>query len=119
MTSIAQTVAISLVISVGAILAYDRLVVKPGQVIGVVDIADVYRVKEAEISSMLQNVKSEGDRQKAYDQAQGFGDRLDKALSEIPAQCRCTVMIKSAIAGSGSNSVDLTPLLKAKLGARP
>ena len=51
-------------------------------------------------------------------QAQAFGDRLDRALREMPGECRCTVVVKSAVAGSWSNAIDLTAALKAKVGAR-
>lgn len=118
MSSFATHALISLFVTAGALLAYDRLVVKPAQVIGIVDIAEVYRAKETEFAAMLTASKSDEDRQRAYSQAQAFGDRLDRALREMPTECRCLVVVKSAVAGSWSNAVDLTAALKAKVGAK-
>lgn len=112
------TLAVSIFVTGAALLAYDRYVVKPGQVIGIVDIAEVYRAKETEFAAMLTASKSDEDRQRAYAQAQAFGDRLDRALREMPTECRCLVVVKSAVAGSWSNAVDLTAALKAKVGAK-
>ncbi|HOX69687.1 MAG TPA: hypothetical protein PKV56_17685 [Burkholderiaceae bacterium] len=91
---------------------------KPAQVIGIVDIAEVYRAKESEFAALLTASKTEDDRQRAYAQAQAFGDRLDRALREIPNECRCLVVVKSAVAGGWSNAIDLTAALKAKVGAK-
>lgn len=118
MTNVATQILVSAFVTAGALLAYDRLVVKPAQVIGIVDIAEVYRTKEAEFAALLTASKTDDERQRAYAQAQAFGDRLDRALREMPGECRCTVVVKSAVAGSWSNAIDLTAALKAKVGAR-
>ena len=117
MSSLATQAFVSVFVTAGALLAYDRLVVKPAQVIGIVDIAEVYRAKESEFAALL-TAKTEDDRQRAYAQAQAFGDRLDRALREIPNECRCLVVVKSAVAGGWSNAIDLTAALKAKVGAK-
>ena len=39
-----------LLVTACGLLAYDRLVVRPAQVIGVVDVAEIYRLKEAEFA---------------------------------------------------------------------
>lgn len=118
MTSVATHVLVSVFVTAGALLAYDRLVVKPGQVIGIVDIAEVYRAKESEFAALLTASKTDEERQRAYAQAKAFGDRLDRALREMPNECRCMVVVKSAVAGSWSNAIDLTAALKARVGAR-
>jgi hypothetical protein len=41
-----------LIVSV-ALVAYDRLVIRPGQLVGVVDVGEVYRQKEAEFTLIL------------------------------------------------------------------
>ena len=112
------TFFVSILVTAAALLAYDRLVVKPGQVIGIVDIAEVFRAKEAEFATLLTTSKTDEERRNAYAQAQAFGERLDRALREMPAECRCLVVVKSAVAGSWSNAVDLTAALKAKVGAK-
>ena len=118
MKAVITTLVVSIFVTAAALLAYDRFVVKPAQVIGIVDIAEVYRTKEAEFAALLTTSKSDEDRQRAYAQAQSFGERLDRALREMPAECRCMVVVKSAVAGSWSNAVDLTAALKAKVGAK-
>ena len=118
MSSITTQALVSVVVTAGALLAYDRLVVKPAQVIGIVDIAEVYRAKESEFAALLTASKTDDERQRAYVQAQAFGDRLDRALREMPSECRCTVVVKSAVAGSWSNAIDLTAALKAKVGSK-
>jgi hypothetical protein len=40
-------------IVLGTLAAYDRVVVRPAQLIGVVDVAEVYRQKEAEFTLIL------------------------------------------------------------------
>ena len=118
MSARATPALISVFVTAGALLAYDRLVVKPAQVIGIVDIAEVYRAKESEFAALLSASRTDDDRQRALAQAQAFGDRLDRALREIPVECRCLVVVKSAVAGGWSNAIDLTAALKAKVGAK-
>lgn len=118
MNSAATQALVSVFVTAGALLAYDRLVVKPAQVIGIVDIAEVYRAKESEFAALLTASKTDDERQRAYAQAQAFGDRLDRALLEMPSECRCTVVVKSAVAGSWSNAIDLTAALKAKVSSK-
>jgi hypothetical protein len=47
--------------------------------------------------------------------ARQFAQRLPLALEELPRDCACLVVIRSAIAGSPPHAVDLTPLLKHKV----
>ena len=108
---------VSVFVSAAALLAYDRLVVKPGQVVGIVDLGEIYETREVEIAALLRASKTDEERQRALSQAQAFSDRLERALREMPAECRCLVVTRSAVAGTWSNAVDLTASLKAKLGA--
>ena len=47
-----------------AMAAYDQMVVRPAQRVGVVDVGEVYRQKEAEFTQMLTKAGSEGERDK-------------------------------------------------------
>ena len=105
-----------LVVSAG-LTAYDRLVLRPALVIGVVDVAEVYRAKEAEFTQILTKVSSEEDRQKALFMARTFAQRLPLALEELPRECSCLVVLKSAVAGPTPNTVDLTAALRRKVSA--
>ena len=95
--------------------AYDRLILRPALVIGVVDVAEVYRAKEAEFTQMLTKASSEEDRQKALFMARTFAQRLPLALEELPRDCGCLVVLKAAVAGSTPNTVDLTAVLRRKV----
>jgi hypothetical protein len=44
---------VTLFVVAAALTAYDRLVLRPALVIGVVDVAEVYRAKEAEFTQIL------------------------------------------------------------------
>ena len=113
-----MSAVVSLLVTAAGLLAYDRLVAKPAQVIGIVDIAEVFRAKETEFAAVLTTSKTDEERQRAHETAKDFGERLDRALKQLPSECRCMVVVKSAVAGEWSNSVDLPPALKAKVGAK-
>jgi hypothetical protein len=98
-----------------SLLLYDRLVLRPALVIGVVDLADVYRAKEAEFTRLLTKAgDAEQDRVKALALAQRFSERLPAVLDELPRECACLVVLKSAVAGA-PYSLDLTPALRRKV----
>jgi hypothetical protein len=108
---VALSVALSTLLATCGLVAYDRLVVRPGRLVGIVDVSDVYRTKETEFAALLTASKSDEERQRALDLASAFAKRLPAALDELPADCRCLVMLKSAVAGASDNTLDLTPLL--------
>jgi len=111
---LAQFLLTALVVA-GALLAYDRAIARPAQLIGVVDVGEVYRLKEAEFTQIVTRTPSEDERQKALVMARRFAQRLPLALDELPRDCRCLVVVRAAVAGSPPNSVDLTALLKHKV----
>ena len=97
---------LTLLVVSAALSAYDRLVLRPALLIGVVDVADVYRAKEAEFTQILTKASSEDDRQKALFMARSFAQRLPLALEEL-----------AAVAGATPNTVDLTAALRRKVSA--
>ena len=109
--------ALALLIVAAALAAYDRWVVRPGQVIGLVDVGEIYRQKEAEFTQLLTRAGSDGERDKAFAMARSFSQRLPLALEELPRDCGCLVMLKSAVAGATPHTVDLTAHLKRKVEA--
>ncbi|RTL32684.1 MAG: hypothetical protein EKK53_29290 [Burkholderiales bacterium] len=115
MKQLALSAAISLLLTSGGLLAYDRFVVRPAQRIGVVDVSEVYRLKEAEFATLITAGRSEDERQRAMEMASAFARRLPQALEELPLECNCLVVMKSALAGPTVHTIDLTPRLKAKL----
>ncbi|NTV71047.1 MAG: hypothetical protein HGA71_12985 [Azonexaceae bacterium] len=108
---------LTLLVVSAALTAYDRLVLRPALVIGVVDVAEVYRAKEADFTQMLTKANSEDERQKALFMARTFAQRLPLALDELPRECGCLVVLKSAVAGATPNTVDLTAALRRKVTA--
>ncbi|MDR1424110.1 MAG: hypothetical protein LBI92_05865 [Azoarcus sp.] len=102
-------------VAVVALVLYDRLVVRPALVVGVVDIAAVYREKEAEFTRLVTGATTDDGRRIALEMAQEFSRRLPAALAELPDECNCLVVLKTAIAGAPA-SVDLTPALRRKVG---
>jgi hypothetical protein len=108
--------AFALLIVLGTLAAYDRAVVRPAQRVGVVDVGEVYRQKEAEFTQLLTRATNDADREKAFALARSFSQRLPAALEELPRDCACLVMLKSAVAGRTPRTVDLTALLQQKLG---
>jgi len=108
---------LSIAIVGAALVAYDQGVVQPALRVGVVDLAEVYRVKEAAFARALSASGSDEDRLRALIQAREFAQRLPVALEELPRECRCLVILKSALAGPTPNGIDLTALLKKKVDA--
>jgi len=114
-------VLVTLLVVAASLATYDRWVLRPALVIGVVDVAEVYRAKEAEFTQILTKAlsqpASEEDRQKALVMARAFAQRLPLALEELPRECNCLVILRTAVAGSTPNTVDLTAQLRRKVAA--
>ena len=108
---------LALAIMVGALVVYDRMVVRPAQRLGVVDVGEVYRHKEAQFTQLLTQAGSDSDREKAFAMARAFSQRLPLALEELPRDCGCLVVLKSAVAGATPRTLDLTALLRRKVEA--
>ena len=108
---------ISLVVVAGALLLYDRQVIRPARAIGVVDLAEVYRVKEDEFTRRLTAAHSEEERQATLQMARSFAQRLPAALEKRPAECGCLVLLNASVAGPTPYTVDLTPRLRQKVEA--
>lgn len=108
---------VTLLAVAAALAAYDRLVVRPAQIVGVVDVGEVYRQKEAEFTLILTKAGSDDERQKAMVMARAFAQRLPVALEELPRECGCLVVLKSAVAGPTPRTLDLTAHLRRKVEA--
>lgn len=108
---------LSVLIVAAGLALYDHTVIRPALVIGMVDVAEVYRAKETEFTQLLTRTTLEEDRQKALLMAGAFAQRLPVALEELPRDCSCLVILKSAVAGPTPHTLDLTPLLRRKVDA--
>ena len=108
---------VALPIVAGALVAYDWLVVSPALRVGVVDVAEVYRQKEAEFTLIVTQAGSDGEREKAMLMARSFARRLPAALAELPRDCGCLVVLRSAVAAPTPRTLDLTAELRRKVEA--
>ena len=116
MKALAIQLATSAAVVVLALAGYHRHVVRPAQRVGVVDLAEVYRAKEQEFARLLARGTTEEERQQAQALARRFAERLPTAIEELPRDCGCLVVLKSALAGHAGNVVDLTAQLRRKVG---
>lgn len=112
----------ALLCSLAALAAYDRLVVRPGQRLAVVDVGEVYRQREAEFTRIVTEAgnattpAADEARSRALGLAQQFARRLPLALQELAQDCGCLVLLKSAVAGTPAHAQDMTAQLRLKLG---
>jgi len=109
-------VLLTLFVVLAALLLYDRRIVRPALRIGMVDVAEVYRQKEAEFTQLLTKASSDDDRQRAMLMARAFAQRLPIALEELTHDCDCLVILKGAVVGPTTHTVDLTAQLRQKVG---
>jgi hypothetical protein len=109
--------ALSMLTVAAALAAYDHWVVRPALRVGIVDVGEVYRQKEAEFTLILTKAGSDIERERAMAMARRFSQRLPVALEELPRDCACLVVLKSAVAGPTPRTLDLTAHLKRKLEA--
>jgi len=107
-----------LIVAAG-LLWYDRQVFRPAQQIGLIDVGEVYRIKEREFSELVTKGDGEADRARALALAEQFAKVLPQALQELPRDCGCLVLLRTAVAADTPNTVDLTDLLKRKVGIVP
>lgn len=115
MNPIVMPMVVALAVSAVSIALYDRFVVRPAMVIGIVDVGEVYRQKEAEFTLILTRASSDGEREKAMLMARAFAQRLPLALEELPRECGCIVVLRTALAAPAARTVDLTAQLKRKV----
>jgi hypothetical protein len=108
---------VSLFIVSVAIAAYHHTVRLRSERIGVIDLAEVYRLKEKAFADRVTAPgATEADRDQAIGEAQAFARALPQALEELPLECDCLVLLRTAIAAHTPATVDLTPALKRRVG---
>jgi hypothetical protein len=85
--------------------------------LGVVDLASVYRDKEAQFSKAVGDEHAtDTDRDRAVAAARDFAKTLPNDLASLSQACGCVVLLGNAVASSTAQVKDLTPLLRAKVG---
>lgn len=107
----------SLVLIAMMLTAYHRFVILPMRRIGVIDVAAIWAIKEKQFADIVTRAgASERDRQKAMEIASDFARDLPAALEQLPQECGCLVLVRTAILAQSPDMIDLTPLLRHKLG---
>lgn len=110
-------VLVTLMVVALCIGAYHRYVHTTAMRFGVVDVGEVYRLKEKQLVDMVTKpTVTNADKERAVAAALEFTKTLPAALDQLPHECKCFVLVRSAVAAETPNTVDLTPLLKSKIG---
>jgi hypothetical protein len=115
-----RAIFISIAISVVVSLASSALLAwyLPSTLrVGTVDLAEIYRIKEQQISAQLTaRGGSAESREAALREASDFGDRIEDLIGALPRRCGCLVLARSALLGSPRGAIDLTADLRGRLG---
>ncbi len=117
-SELALIVGLNAALSLGLVLAASWLLPPSGLRIAMVDIAALYRAKQAQVTAqLLRRDASDTDRAAALRDAAAFGEQLDGLVARLPADCRCLVFTQGALIGSGAGNriADLTPQLRRQL----
>jgi hypothetical protein len=91
----------------------------PSQIpaIAVLDVAELYRLKESQVAAVLvKREASDTERVAAIQRAAAFGTEMTTLLDALPAECGCLVLTRGALVGSGARLTDLTPDVRRRLG---
>jgi hypothetical protein len=108
---------ISIVIVACGLTAYDGMVAKPGRQIGVVDVAEVFRLKERQFTELITKAgKTDAERAAVASMAGEFAKAFPQALNEATEECNCLVFVRSAIVSDRQRAIDLTAVVKRKVG---
>lgn len=108
---------VTLVIVSLALVAYDRLVRRPAARVGLIDVGEVIRLKEAQVLDVLTRANAtEAEKKAAVDFGTRFATAFPRALEELTQECDCLVLARSAVAGLPPQAIDMTAALKQKVG---
>lgn len=108
--------AIDLVVIAAALLAYHQFAVVPNmQRFAYLDIGELMEIKQLQVASTATAPGStEADRERAFGDIAKFAAELERAISDLQSECKCTLLVRAAIVKSREQ--DMTPLLKERLG---
>jgi hypothetical protein len=110
-------VLVNALLSVALVAAHARWIAPGAQRLAVIDVASLYRAKEAQVAGRLsQRETSDEERLAILRQAGAFGEEVNALLATLPSDCRCLVLVRGAIAGSAEALPDFTPDARQRLG---
>lgn len=85
--------------------------------LAVLDVAELYRLKELQVAAVLvKRDASDDERTRALRGAAGFGTEVSTLLEKLPDECRCVVLARGAVVGAAPLLRDLTPDVRRRLG---
>ena len=121
MKPLALAIAINLLLILLGLIAYDHYARAGALRVAVVDVAAVYRWKEAQFTALLTEPRADTRAEATAPQlAAEFARALPQALADIAAECRCLLLTRAVVAGPpeyvAADVADLTATLKQKLG---
>ena len=120
MKPLALSIAINVLLILLAVIAYDRYARARELRVAVVDVAAVYRWKEAQFTALLTQPGTDARAEASAPQlAAEFARDLPQALDDIAAECHCLLLTRAVLAGPpehvAAHVADLTATLKQKL----
>jgi accessory colonization factor AcfC len=88
-----------------------------GPAFAVLDVAELYRLKERELTAVLARPDAtHAERAQALEQAAAFGTQMRTLLETLPTECRCLLLARGAVLGTGNSLPDLTTQARRRLG---
>ncbi len=98
-------------------VAADVVMRTPPRTFAVLDVAELYRLKEAEIAAVLMRQDTpEPARAQALARAAAFSASVTTLLASLPGECGCLILARGAVVGSDAAVPDLTPAVRRRLG---
>jgi hypothetical protein len=121
MKPLGSSVALNALLILLALIAYDRYARSRELRVAVVDVAAVYRWKEAQFTALLTEPRTDARVEASAPQlAAEFARALPQALDDLAAECHCLLLTRAVVAGPpehvAAHVADLTATLKQKLG---
>ena len=116
--SVVLVVGVNALVSAALIaLAQIRLVPERTPAMAVVDVTELYRLKEAQVAAVLvKRGASDEERAGALRRAADFGAEVNTLLQALPDECGCVVLARGAVVGAAPALRDLTPDARRRLG---
>ena len=107
----------ALVSAVLIALAHVWLAPPRAPALAVLDVAELYRLKELQVAAVLvKRDASDEERTGALRGAAGFGAEVSTLLEKLPDECRCGVLARGAVVGAAPLLRDRTPDVRRRLG---
>ena len=111
--------ALNVGISVAAAAGVTRILPPSVEAFATVDVAELYRLKEAQVTARLLNPETtDAGREAALREASGFGEELSALIVGLPDDCRCLILSRGALIASTQPVPDLTARLREQLGLK-